>query len=163
MFQRVLWVSLTQAVRSIALVLLPIAFISLMAWATAGSSNGDTTDPMRAALWMWIGAHHIPFHVALQSSAQVGLLSYLPLGALVFPFLAARSGFIRAMDQVERNSQGVRLTRTFFSLLYGGIATLLAWAATTNSVKPILYLVPSRCWPRRGSPPARPTAGWRGN
>jgi hypothetical protein len=123
-------------------VLLPVAFISLLAWATAGSSNGDTSDPMRAALWIWLGAHHIPFHLALPPAGQAGLLSYLPLGALIFPFLAARSGFARAMDQIDRDARGVRLTRSLFSLMYAGIATLLAWVSKSSTVEPILYFVP---------------------
>ena len=43
MFQRVLAVTLAQVLRSISVVLLPIAFLSLIAWATAGSTNGNTS------------------------------------------------------------------------------------------------------------------------
>ena len=57
MFQRVLWVSLSQVLRSIALVLLPISFLTLIAWATAGSITGNTSDPIRAAMWVLITSH----------------------------------------------------------------------------------------------------------
>ena len=101
MFQRVLAVTLGQVVRSIALVLLPISFLSLIAWATAGSVNGNTTDPMRGAMWIWLGAHHLPFTLSLPPAGTPGLLSYLPLGALIFPILAIRSGFARSMEKLD--------------------------------------------------------------
>ena len=142
MFQRVLWVSLTQALRSVALLLLPTAFISLLAWATAGSSNGNTSDPIRAAMWIWLAAHHVPFNVVLPPAGQSGLFSYLPLGALFFPFLAARSGFTRVMDHIDIVERSLRLSRTFFTLFYALIATLMAWGSSTAAVSPILYWVP---------------------
>jgi hypothetical protein len=126
----------------VALVLLPTAFISLLAWATAGSSNGDTKDPMRAALWIWLGAHHVPFHLVLPPSAQAGLLSYLPLGALLFPLLAARSGLKRAFDRCDRDPRSLRLIRALFSIFYIGFAVLLALGSNSQAVKPIFYFVP---------------------
>ena len=142
MFQRVLWVSLTQALRSIALVLLPTAFITLLGWATAGSSNGNTSDPMRAALWLWLSAHHVPFNVLLPPANQPGFLSYLPLGAMIFPIIAIRSCFIRAKARIGVDDQHLRLLRSFFSLIYAGIASLLAWGSTTGAVAPVLYYIP---------------------
>jgi hypothetical protein len=143
--QRVLWVSLTQALRSVALVLLPSAFISLLAWATAGSTAGNTIDPMRVAGWMWLASHHIPFDLSLPPTDKIGALSYLPLGALIFPFLAVRSGFIRAvynLDESERDVRGLRLTRSAISIFYTGFVALVAWVTTTSNVRPSMYLVP---------------------
>ncbi len=142
MFQRVLWVSLTQALRSVALVLLPTAFIAMLGWATAGSSNGNTSDPMRAALWLWLGAHHVPFNLALPPADQAGFLSYLPLGAMIFPIIAIRSCFIRAKTRIEPSDRSVRLLRSTFSVFYAGIAALLAWGSSTHAVSPVLYYVP---------------------
>jgi hypothetical protein len=142
MFQRVLWVSLTQALRSIALVLLPTAFITMLGWATAGSSNGNTSDPMRAALWLWLSAHHVPFNVLLPPANQPGFLSYLPLGAMIFPIIAIRSCYIRAKVRLDVNDQHVRLLRSFFSIFYAGIAALLAWGSSTSAVIPVLYYIP---------------------
>lgn len=142
MFQRVLWVSLTQALRSIALVLLPTAFITMLGWATAGSSNGNTSDPMRAALWLWLGAHHVPFNVLLPPANQPGYLSYLPLGAMILPIIAIRSCFIRAKARLELDGQRIRLLRILFSLLYAGMATLLAWGSSTSAISPVLYYIP---------------------
>ena len=142
MFQRVLWVSLTQVLRSIALVLLPTAFITLLGWATAGSSNGNTSDPMRAAIWLWLGAHHVAFTLLLPPANQAGFLSYLPLGAMIFPMMAIRNGFVRAKNLMELDDQSFKLLRTVFSLMYAGFTALLAWGSGTSAVRPILYYVP---------------------
>jgi len=142
MFQRTLWVSLTQVFRSIALVLLPTSFLALLAWATAGSSSANTSDPMRAALWIWLGAHHIPFHVELPPAGQSGLMTYLPIGALLLPIFAIRSSFSRVTDEIEVGEHALPPARIIFSTLYAGIATLLAWVSSTNGVQPIIYFVP---------------------
>jgi len=142
MFQRVLWVSLTQALRSVALFLLPTAFLSLLAWATAGSSNGNTSDPIRVAMWIWLGAHHVPFRLVLPPAGQSGFFSYLPVGALVFPFLAARSGFTRVKNHLDIGERSLRLSRILFTIFYALIATLIAWGSRTPAVTPILYWVP---------------------
>lgn len=82
----VLLVSFKQAVRSITLILLPLSFVSLVAWATAGSSTGNTADPLRAALWFFLIAHHIPLDLSLSNSAISGTFTYFPIGALLIPF-----------------------------------------------------------------------------
>ena len=76
---RLLLVSLRQAVRSITLALLPIAFIALLVWATAGSSNGNTADPLRASLWLFLAAHHVPLQLSLSNQTLSGFISFLPL------------------------------------------------------------------------------------
>jgi hypothetical protein len=141
-FQRVLWVSLTQALRSVALFLLPTAFISLLAWATAGRSNGNTSDPIRVAMWIWLGAHHVPFRLVLPPAGQSGFFSYLPVGALIFPFLAARSGFTRVKNHLDIGERSLRLSRSVFTIFYALIATLIAWGSRSPDVSPILYWVP---------------------
>ena len=142
MFARILGVTLTQVLRSVALVLLPTSFIALIAWATAGSAAGNTGDPLRAALWIWLGAHQIPFSLALPPANAAGLLSYLPLGALIAPVFAVRSGIARTIDRLDGDTSVVPLARIFFALLYTGIGTLFALFSATTAVKPIWYLVP---------------------
>ena len=85
MVARRFWVSLQQVIRSIFLIVFPLAFITLFAWATAGSTYGTTSDPMRAAAWLWLGAHLTPFNISNES--MVGYLSLLPIGAAVLPWL----------------------------------------------------------------------------
>ncbi len=133
MLRRILLLSLQQALRSVALVLFPTAFLSLTAWATAGSSAGNTTDPVRASLWFWLGAHQVPFHLLLPPSDIPGLLTYLPIGALIFPFLALRSSFSRLSAEIEN----VRGARIFFSLFYSGITSGIAFLSGTHGVRPV--------------------------
>jgi len=140
MFQRVLAVTLVQVVRCISVVLLPIAFLSLIAWATAGSTNGNTSDPIRAAIWLWLGAHHLAFNLTI--GAASGWLTYLPLGALIFPVLAIRSGFKRSMERLDNDYQSIALARTLFISLYVAITAAIAFLVTTDAVKPVWYLTP---------------------
>jgi hypothetical protein len=139
MFQRVLWVSLSQVLRSIALVLLPAAFLSLIAWATAGSISGNTSDPIRAALWVWLGLHNIPFALSIPPSGAEGFLSYLPLGGLVFPFLAVRSSFSRVVERLDRDTNLVNIARIHFAFLYCLIAEVLIFVSKTSAIRPVWY------------------------
>ena len=142
MFQRVLAVTLAQVVRSISVVLLPIAFLSLIAWATAGSTNGNTSDPIRAAIWLWLGAHHLAFQLTISAGAATGWLTYLPLGALIFPIWAIRSGFKRTIERLDNDYQSVALARTLFVTLYTVITAVISLLVTTDGVKPVWYLTP---------------------
>ena len=77
---RILLVTIQQALRSVALTLFPLSFIALFAWSTAGSATGNTSDPIRAAIWLWLGSHLIPFEIfdlAQNSDIPSGALSYL--------------------------------------------------------------------------------------
>ena len=139
MLQRVLAVSFAQVLRTVAILLLPLAFISLIAWATAGSATGNTSEPMRAAIWLWLGAHHIPFFL---NGAAHGYLSYLPIGAMLLPFFALRSGFSRALSKLHGDFHNVSSVRTIFSSQYALVVTVLALASRSNSVASQWYLAP---------------------
>jgi len=130
---------LSQVLRSVALVLLPIAFLSLIAWATAGSITGNTSDPIRAAMWVWLGVHNIPFALSIPPAGVQGFLSYLPLGALIFPFIAIRSSFSRIIDRLDRDTNLVNIARFHFTLIYCAIAELLIFASRTESIRPVWY------------------------
>ena len=135
---RILLVTFQQALRSVALTLLPLSFIALFAWSTAGSTSGNTSDPIRAAIWMWLGSHLVPFKLALTSAFSTGALTFLPIGALIFPWLAVRSGFRRASDFLN-NPRGAR---SFIVLWYTAIATLAAVLAQSENIKPNIVLTP---------------------
>lgn len=139
MLQRVLAVSLAQVFRTVAALLLPLAFISLIAWATAGSATGNTSDPIRAAIWLWLGAHHIPFFL---TGATTGYLSYLPIGAMLLPFFALRNGFSRALSKLHGDFHNINSVRTIFSLEYAAVVTLLAAASRSPNVSVQWYLAP---------------------
>ncbi len=139
MLQRVLAVSFAQVLRTVAILLLPLAFISLIAWATAGSATGNTSDPIRAAIWLWLGAHHIPFFL---NGSATGYLSYLPIGAMLLPFFALRSGFGRAISKLHGDFHNITTVRSIFASQYAIIVTLLALASKSPTVSSQWYLAP---------------------
>ena len=147
MFGRVLGTTTAQVARSIAFVLFPISFIALLAWATAGSATGNTGDPLRAALWIWLGAHQVPFSLALPPANIAGYLSYLPLGAVVLPIFAIRSGFNRVIDRLDHNTATLPLARLLFAAQYSIAAALLSYFSSTQAVKPVWYLAPIFVFP----------------
>jgi hypothetical protein len=140
--QRVLSVSLSHAIRGAALVLLPFAFVALVAWATAGSATGTTTDPIRGAAWIWLGAHHIPFSLALPPTGLAGYFSYLPWGAMALPFIAIRTTFNRALDRLQGDFHDINGVRTTYSIFYTIIVTAMAYLAASPTVTPKWYLAP---------------------
>lgn len=139
--QRVLSVSFTHVLRTLAILLLPLSFISLIAWATAGSSTGNTSDPIRAAIWLWVGAHHIPFSLSMAGGAP-GYLSYLPIGAVIIPFLVLRSGFSRALIKLHMDYHSIDSVRIIFASIYTLFLTLFSFLAATTGVSPKWYLAP---------------------
>jgi len=139
MITRVLGAALPQVLRSVAWLLLPTSFIALLAWATAGSATGNTGDPLRAALWIWIGAHSIPFDLSLPPSGLAGHLSYLPLGALIFPILAIRNGVARTIERLDHDSSLVGPARAVFAALYTLFAVAASFFSKTESIRPVWY------------------------
>jgi len=121
-------ISLQQVIRSVLIILFPLAFITLFAWATAGSTYGSTADPMRAAVWLWLGAHLAPFNIT--SNEVSGYLSYLPLGAAILPWLSMRVGYQRVLDQLENK----KVSRAYFVLTYILVYTLLAFVSSNSQV-----------------------------
>jgi MFS family permease len=137
-----LLVSFKQAVRSTTLILLPISFISLVAWATAGSSTGNTADPLRAAIWFFLVGHHVPLNLSFSNEAISGALTFFPIGALLIPFLAIRSGIKRLSE--ERDVSTLRNKRSLvlsLALTYAFFGTLLSFFATGSTVGAPFYLV----------------------
>ena len=139
MITRVLGAALPQVLRSVAWLLLPTSFIALLAWATAGSATGNTGDPLRAAIWIWIGAHSIPFDLSLPPSGLAGHLSYLPLGALIFPVLAIRSGVARTIERLDNDSSLVGAARAAFAVGYTLFALAASFFSKTDSIRPVWY------------------------
>lgn len=135
MLRRVLSISLIQASKGVALILFPSIFIALLAWSTAGSTSGNTTDPIRGAVWLWLGAHLTPFQLAATSARGGGFLSVLPLGAIVFPMWAVRRTFIR----VAQSAPKIRAARIFYVFFYTLFAIALSLLTSTSSISPMWY------------------------
>ena len=140
--QRVLSVSLSHVARSCALLILPFSFLSLIAWATAGSASGTTSDPIRGAIWFWLGAHHIPFQLALPPAQVPGYLSFLPLGGVILAILVIRTTFNRAIDRLQGDFHDINGVRLIFSGLYAAVVTIAALTSASDSVRPQWYLAP---------------------
>ena len=136
MLQRVLGVTFAQSLRSAAIFILPLAFITLIAWATAGSASGTTSDPIRAAMWIWLAAHHVHFDLALSPSGVAGYLSYLPLGALLLPIFALRAGFKRVVSKLDGDYSNLTGVRLFFALFYATLTAMVAVFSSSTGVKP---------------------------
>ena len=140
MLQRVLGVTFAQALRSAAIFVLPLAFITLIAWATAGSASGTTSDPIRAAMWIWLAAHHVHFDLALSPSGVAGYLSYLPLGGLLLPILALRAGFKRVVSKLDGDYSNLTGARLFFSLFYAILTAIVALLSSSTGVVPLWWM-----------------------
>ena len=144
-----LLVSFKQAVRSTTLIILPLAFISLVAWATAGSSTGNTADPLRAAIWFFLIAHHVPLDLTFSNNSISGALTFFPLGALVIPYLAIKSGYKRlTLDRdisTLRNKRALVISLALTYALFGTLISLFATGSTVNAswylVFPVLFIV----------------------
>ncbi len=135
-------VAFQQAVRSITLIILPLAFVSLITWATAGSSTGNTADPLRAAIWFFLVAHHIPLDLSLSNTALSGNLTFFPIGALLIPFLAIRSAYRRMLTALE--SHTLRDKRSYvlsIAFMYASIGTLISLFALGTTVRAQFYVV----------------------
>ena len=140
MLQRVLGVTFAQALRSAAIFILPLAFITLIAWATAGSASGTTSDPIRAAMWIWLATHHVHFDLALSPSGVAGYLSYLPIGGLLLPILALRSGFKRVVSKLDGDYSNLTGVRLFFALFYATLTAVIAVFSTSTGVQPLWWM-----------------------
>ena len=128
MVARTFWIALQQVIRSILIYLFPLSFIALFAWATAGSTYGTTSDPMRAAVWLWLGSHLTPFHIT--SNEITGYLSYLPIGAAIFPILTMRVGYRRVLESISNK----KTSRAYFIISYLLVYLLLAVIASNSLV-----------------------------
>ena len=111
-----------------------------MAWATAGSTSGVVTDALRGGIWIWLGVHHITFSLALPPSGLPGSLSFIPLGALLFPIMVFRGSLRRLRSELK----GAQLRQSIFSLgiAYLLILIVLSLASGNFSVSPRWYLAP---------------------
>jgi len=146
---RILRVGIQQGIRSLTLILLPIAFITLVAWATAGSSSGNTADPLRAALWFFLALHQVPLQLSLSDATLSGSLTFLPVGGLLIPFLATRSGYLRMVETLgEPNHRERRSYIISFATSYALLGYLLVFTSLGGTVRvapyiaiPILFIV----------------------
>ena len=132
MVVRALGVSFRQALRSVALTLFPLSFIALFAWASAGSTAGNTSDPVRASAWLYLGAHLIPFTI------PGGKLTVLPLLAVLYPMWAIRRG----LPSVEKAFTKINGARLVYATWYALLSEILAVISVHHGTSANLYLTP---------------------
>ena len=121
--------------KGVALTLFPSAFIALIAWATAGSTTGSTTDPMRGAVWLWLALHLSPFKLTATTSIGHAFFSVLPLAGMFFPMAAIR----RTFEPLKEAAPTLRAARIFYTLFYTLITIALAIVSASDSVIPMWY------------------------
>ena len=135
----------SEGVRAALSTFIPLALIVLVAWATAGSLSGEMSDAVRGSFWVWLGAHHVTFSLALPPSGIPGSLSFLPLGALILPFIAFRG----ALNRLHRQFDSARSLNTkqrqaaiglFFS--YTVIMIVASLGSRSQDVQPRWWWAP---------------------
>lgn len=134
-----------EGVRAALSTFIPLALIVLIAWATAGSLSGEMSDAVRGSFWVWLGAHHLTFSLALPPSGTPGVLSFLPLGALLFPFVAFRGSLNRLHRQFDiprtlNTAQRQGIVGLFLS--YSLIMIIAALASRSAEVHPRWWWAP---------------------
>lgn len=129
-----------EAVRAALSSYIPIALLVLMAWATAGSESGVLSDALRGGIWIWLGVHHVTFSLALPPSGLPGSLSFIPLGALLFPIIIFRGCLRRLREELS----GAQFRQSMFALgiCYGGLLVIFSFTIKSDSISPRWYLAP---------------------
>jgi hypothetical protein len=87
-------------------------------------------------MWIWLGAHQVHFDLALSPSGVDGYLSYLPIGALLLPIMALRTGFKRVISKLDGEYSNLTGARLFFALFYAILTALIALFSSSAGVKP---------------------------
>jgi hypothetical protein len=128
--------AIAQSFRSILITFVPIAIITFLAWAIAGSAYASTTDPFRGAAWITLGAHSIPFNLAIPPSSTVGWLTYLPLGAMVLPAIGIGSGARRTLEKSDS-----QMAVWIFSFCYVMNLLALSFLSSNEDVRTTWYWV----------------------
>jgi hypothetical protein len=96
--------AITQSLKSVLFTLIPAGIITFLAWAIAGSAYASTTDPFRGAIWIFLGAHMVPFNLHIPPSGIDGWLTFLPLGAMALPAIGITAGARKVLDRTNSDA-----------------------------------------------------------
>ena len=135
--QGALGVGVLQAFRAVLIGFIPIALITLVAWAAGGSGNGKSADAIHGAGWIWLAAHHIGFTLRLPPGDVAGRLWLLPLGLSVIPWFVLRDSGRRITASVGAAER--RLALFALATTYAVSLVLSARALTTRAVTPEIW------------------------
>ena len=121
--------AITQSLKSVLFTLIPSGIITFLAWAIAGSAYASTTDPFRGAIWIFLGAHMVPFNLHIPPSGIDGWLTYLPFGAIVLPAIGITAGARKVLDRTNSDA-AVWAFAGFYIIL----VTILSLLSSNNDV-----------------------------
>lgn len=119
-----------QALRAAVTALIPISLVTLFAWASVGSGTGDPGDALRTSGVVWLAAHHVLFTVHTVASSGADRFWFLPIGALVVPYLTLRGAGIR----IARELRGERVE----SLVVAAITLCFSYAVVCGLVSGLI-------------------------
>jgi hypothetical protein len=138
--QRALGLGALQAFRAVLIGFIPIALITLVAWAAGGSGNGKSADAIHGAGWIWLAAHHVGFSLRLPPGEIAGRLWLLPLGLSVIPWFVLRDSGRRIASSVGTAERHLAL----FALVvtYALSLTMAVKLLTTKAVAPEIWAAP---------------------
>ncbi len=131
------YLTLQQALRSTVLTFFPATFFALIIWATSGSINGNTAEPLRAGTWIWLISHQIGFKLVLANQSNAAF-TYLPMLLIIFPYLAMRSSIFR----LKAFGCGKPKDLLLYLFWYLIIALFFALVSMNKTVKPIWWQIP---------------------
>ena len=126
--------AITQSLKSVLFTLIPAGIITFLAWAIAGSAYASTTDPFRGAIWIFLGAHMVPFNLHIPPSGIDGWLTYLPLGAMVLPAIGIAAGARKVLDRTNSDA-----AVWLFAGIYTILVTVLSVLSSNHDVYVIWY------------------------
>ena len=121
--------AITQSLKSVLFTLIPAGIITFLAWAIAGSAYASTTDPFRGAIWIFLGAHMVPFNLHIPPSGIDGWLTYLPLGAIALPAIGITAGARKVLDRTNSDA-AVWAFAGFYTIM----VTILSLLSSNNDV-----------------------------
>lgn len=135
--QGALSVGVLQAFRAVLIGFIPIALITLVAWAAGGSGNGQSADAIHGAGWIWLAAHHVGFSLRLPPGEVAGRLWLLPLGLSVIPWFVLRDSGRRIAGSVSGSER--RFALFALATTYALSLAVAAKALTTRAVSPEIW------------------------
>ena len=89
-------IALIEALRALALTLIPTLGVGVLVWSLAGSSTGRLSDAVHGGAWVWLGMHKVLLHLSLPPGDIAGSLWFTPIGFLIIPIVILRGEIGRA-------------------------------------------------------------------
>ncbi len=97
---------------------------------------------MRAAIWFFLIAHHVPLDLSLSNETISGRLTFFPIGALIIPFLVIKNALLRMSERLGASSASQKRAQLLaLSFSYSLLGTLLSLLSLGSTVKAPLYVV----------------------